>query len=138
MLRLTYSFSFPCLLPLVNVFGQLVLARYLANAASATATTDDGSALPARERENVALLRQLYALRLLEDQGAELEARGYLSPQQRATLESAVAALCADIRPVALALVDAFDLSDHFLNSALGRYDGKRERGRWGRWESRG
>eukprot|EP00049_Salpingoeca_infusionum_P002011 m.52896 g.52896 ORF g.52896 m.52896 type:complete len:76 (-) comp11340_c0_seq6:180-407(-) len=29
------------------------------------------------------------------------------------------------IRPNAVALVDAFDLTDHVLNSALGRKDGK-------------
>jgi hypothetical protein len=32
--------------------------------------------------------------------------------------------LLREIRPDAIPLVDAFDFSDHLLNSALGRYDG--------------
>ena len=32
--------------------------------------------------------------------------------------------LLAEIRPDAVALVDAFDFSDHSLSSILGRYDG--------------
>ena len=32
--------------------------------------------------------------------------------------------LLADIRPNAVALVDAFDFTDHKLGSVLGRYDG--------------
>ncbi|KAI0216686.1 Peroxisomal acyl-coenzyme A oxidase 1 [Lamellibrachia satsuma] len=33
--------------------------------------------------------------------------------------------LLSDIRPKAVALVDAFDFSDHVLGSVLGRYDGQ-------------
>ena len=32
--------------------------------------------------------------------------------------------LFQDIRPDAVALVDAFDVPDHILDSCLGRYDG--------------
>ena len=32
--------------------------------------------------------------------------------------------LLSDIRPNAVALVDAFDFTDHMLGSVLGRYDG--------------
>ena len=33
--------------------------------------------------------------------------------------------MCAVLRPECVALVDAFDISDTVLNSALGKYDGK-------------
>jgi hypothetical protein len=79
------------------------------------------------------LLRQLLALRLLEEWSAELVASGYLTSAQRKTLEEAVSHFCRELRPRALSLVDAFDLSDHFLNSALGRSDGEGVKAAWGR-----
>ena len=36
-----------------------------------------------------------------------------------------MAALLQTVRADAVAQVDAFNLSDHFLNSALGRHDGR-------------
>ena len=45
--------------------------------------------------------------------------------QQIATLKMCFLRLLSDIRPEAVALVDAYDYSDHALGSVLGRYDGE-------------
>ena len=47
-----------------------------------------------------------------------------LTPQQITTLTSRRTELLAELRPNAVALVDAFDYPDRLLNSCLGRYDG--------------
>lgn len=108
-----------------SLIQQLVIARYLAAAAQEGAVDNSGSTVPPSAREPLVLLRQLLALRLLEEWSAELVASGYLTSAQRKTLEEAVSHYCRELRPRALSLVDAFDLSDHFLNSALGRSDGE-------------
>jgi len=55
--------------------------------------------------------------------GLFIESR-YLSLEQAAMVRQAVRDLLVTLRPDAVALVDAFNLSDHSLNSCLGRYDG--------------
>lgn len=45
-----------------------------------------------------------------------------MSGQQCKMLKGAIRQLLLDIRPDAVSLVDAFNYSDHTLNSALGRY----------------
>lgn len=47
---------------------------------------------------------------------------GYLSSEQAVMVRQAVRQLLVDLRPDAVALVDAFNHSDHSLNSCLGRY----------------
>jgi acyl-CoA oxidase len=49
---------------------------------------------------------------------------GYLNSQQVSLLETSVLDLLKELRPNAVALVDAFDFPDEILDSALGRYDG--------------
>ena len=44
---------------------------------------------------------------------------------QRRLIRREVTALLNDLRPNAVALVDAFEFPDNVLNSAIGRYDGK-------------
>ena len=50
---------------------------------------------------------------------------GYLSSSQADMLMNKLLALFAEIRPNAVALVDAFDYPDGILQSCLGRYDGR-------------
>jgi acyl-CoA oxidase len=70
-------------------------------------------------------LLQLFALHGCErDIGAFLE-DGYLSATQAGHVREAVRTLLSQIRPDAVALVDAFHHHDHRLNSTLGRYDGE-------------
>lgn len=49
---------------------------------------------------------------------------GLLTFEELGLAEKAATGLCADLRPNAVALVDAFDFPDRVLNSDLGRYDG--------------
>lgn len=50
---------------------------------------------------------------------------GFLSGIQVSYLQKRLWALFEEIRPNAVALVDAFDFSDMSLDSCLGRYDGQ-------------
>ena len=50
---------------------------------------------------------------------------GYVSSQQSTMLRGRLTDLLADLRPNAVALVDAFDFPDAILDSALGRWDGQ-------------
>ncbi|KAI9271552.1 acyl-CoA dehydrogenase/oxidase [Phascolomyces articulosus] len=81
--------------------------------------------------ENVALLQVLrhlaclFALYTIEQELGEFFTSGYLNSDQAAMLKDQVIALLEQIRPNAVALVDAFAFPDYYLHSALGRYDGK-------------
>jgi len=74
-----------------------------------------------------AALQRLLALHALtgieEDLGDFLE-DGFLDRAQAAAVHGEVLALLGELRPDAVALVDAFGLDDYFLNSALGAGDG--------------
>jgi acyl-CoA oxidase len=48
-----------------------------------------------------------------------------VSAGQLDIVRDAVLKLLSTIRPNAVALVDAFDFTDHLLGSVLGRYDGQ-------------
>lgn len=48
-----------------------------------------------------------------------------MSTHQLSLLRNRRVDLLAELRPNAVALVDAFDYPDRLLNSALGRYDGQ-------------
>ncbi|KAI8056249.1 acyl-CoA dehydrogenase/oxidase C-terminal [Syncephalis plumigaleata] len=70
-------------------------------------------------------LCDLFALsRIQAHLGDHLEA-GYLQPTHGSLARAAVRRLLQEIRPDALALVDAFNVSDRSLGSALGRWDGR-------------
>lgn len=49
---------------------------------------------------------------------------GFFSSHQVSLLQSRLLTLLAELRPNAVALVDAFDYPDAVLDSALGRWDG--------------
>ncbi|KAI7855172.1 acyl-CoA dehydrogenase/oxidase [Circinella umbellata] len=70
-------------------------------------------------------LASLFALYTIEQELGEFVTSGYLNSDQAAMLKQQVIALLEEIRPNSVALVDAFALPDYYLNSALGRYDGK-------------
>lgn len=50
---------------------------------------------------------------------------GFFTGDQIGYLQSKLISLLEDIRPNAVALVDAFDIPDQVLGSCLGRYDGQ-------------
>jgi len=99
--------------------AYVVLRAFAAGIAAPAA-----AALPASA---AALLRRLLALNALagvdEELGDWLE-DGYLDAAQAGGARAALRALLADLRPDAVAAVDAFGLSDYFLASALGCADG--------------
>ena len=66
----------------------------------------------------------LFALSILDREGRDFLVAGSISLAQAAAVLPTLKQLLAEIRPDAIALVDAFAASDWELNSALGRWDG--------------
>ncbi|KWU43885.1 acyl-CoA oxidase [Rhodotorula sp. JG-1b] len=67
---------------------------------------------------------ELFACHTMDAEAAEFLSSGYLSPKQHELLRNRVHELLAELRPQAVPLVDAWNLPDYLLNSALGRQDG--------------
>eukprot|EP00249_Psilotum_nudum_P005913 c19319_g1_i1 orf=197-2248(+) len=65
-------------------------------------------------KETLGLLRSLYALTIVDEQIVFLR-YSYLTPQQSQAIHGEVTKLCAEIRPVALPLVDSFGIPQMFL-----------------------
>jgi acyl-CoA oxidase len=63
----------------------------------------------------------LYGLSTIEDDLAWFMTHGYVEPNRAEGIRDAVNALCATLRPHAIALVDAFDIDDHRLGAPIGR-----------------
>ncbi|KAK7091432.1 peroxisomal acyl-coenzyme A oxidase 1-like [Littorina saxatilis] len=70
-------------------------------------------------------LCRLYAVTVMTNNLGDFLKDGYLSSQQASMLQSRVLDLLKELRPNAVALVDAFDFPDGVLDSALGRWDGQ-------------
>lgn len=70
-------------------------------------------------------LQNLFALYYIEENLGEFTEAGYFSATQVAMVRAKVRQLLEEVRPDAIPLVDAFNISDYELHSALGRYDGK-------------
>lgn len=83
------------------------------------------STVPVRLREVLGDLCHLFNLHSIENSATELLESGYLSAEQLGMLRTQVRCLLVKVRPNALALVDAFNFSDQYLNSCIGRYDGR-------------
>jgi len=66
----------------------------------------------------------IYSLHLLHKHHGDFLATSYITPKQASLANDQLRALYSQVRPNALALVDAFSYTDHFLGSILGRYDG--------------
>uniref|UniRef100_H3BZB4 Acyl-coenzyme A oxidase n=1 Tax=Tetraodon nigroviridis TaxID=99883 RepID=H3BZB4_TETNG len=69
-------------------------------------------------------LALLYALKGLADNSGDFLQAGLLTVPQATRVSARIKELLEELRPDAVALVDAFDLNDRKLNSVLGRYDG--------------
>jgi hypothetical protein len=101
-------------------------------AAPAPAATG-ASAAPGAKAKSVpsaALLRvlrrlcSLFTLHWVERDLGDFCVDQFLSLSQAQAIRRRVLSLLAELRPDAVALVDSFDFTDHFLNSALGKFDG--------------
>ena len=70
-------------------------------------------------------LCSLFNLHTLENNSSELLESGYMTAEQVAMLRAQVRLLLVKIRPNAASLVDSFNFTDQYLNSSLGRSDGR-------------
>eukprot|EP00250_Pteridium_aquilinum_P003873 c14148_g1_i1 orf=59-2065(+) len=70
------------------------------------------------------ILCNIYALSLITAHTGDFLLTGYLSHEQVDLAKAQLRDLFRQVRPNAVSLVDAFDHSDHYLGSTLGRYDG--------------
>ena len=91
----------------------------LHNFIDALSNVRDASLLPV-----LTTLARLFALSHIEREMGDFTEDGYLSAQQAALVRQSVRDLLPVVRVDAVAIVDSFDFSDHFLNSALGKWDG--------------
>ncbi|KAM9818023.1 peroxisomal acyl-coenzyme A oxidase 1 isoform X2 [Syngnathus typhle] len=69
-------------------------------------------------------LARLYALHGMSNNSGDFLQAGLLEGSQVIEVTSHIKELLSELRPNAVALVDAFDFHDRMLNSILGRYDG--------------
>ncbi|CAL9060998.1 unnamed protein product [Musa banksii] len=75
-------------------------------------------------KELLQILCNVYALSLVHKHLGDFISTGYITPKQGALANEQLRFLYAQVRPNAVALVDAFNYTDHYLGSILGRYDG--------------
>jgi acyl-CoA oxidase len=98
---------------------QLLLVRNFVNVAHRQGIREE-------LRAPLRALSSLFALHTLEqDCLADLFEDSFINSSQANLVREAVRQLLVEIRPNAVALVDAFALPDYLLHSALGRADGK-------------
>ncbi|TPX31643.1 acyl-CoA oxidase [Synchytrium microbalum] len=88
---------------------------------------DDKKTLAKLGPDAAKVMRQLFELFALSTMECEPEfgTMGYLSWRQYSWIRSLVRDIIDQVRPNAVALVDAWNYSDFALHSALGRYDGR-------------
>ncbi|WOO77293.1 Acyl-coenzyme A oxidase 2 [Vanrija pseudolonga] len=76
------------------------------------------------ETDVLAQLAQLYGLWQVEELQGHFLRYGYFNGAQLDKASAKVDELCFQLRQVAIPLVDSFALSDHIVNSPLGKWDG--------------
>ncbi|XP_043697495.1 peroxisomal acyl-coenzyme A oxidase 1-like [Telopea speciosissima] len=75
-------------------------------------------------KEQLEALCNIYALSLIHKYQGDFLANGCITSKQASLVSVQLRSLYSQVRPNAIALVDAFNYTDHFLGSVLGRYDG--------------
>ncbi|KAK9669133.1 hypothetical protein RND81_13G111700 [Saponaria officinalis] len=75
-------------------------------------------------KEQLEALFGVYALSIIKKHLGDFLATGYMPPKQASLANDHLQSLYSQVHPNAIALVDAFNYTDHFLGSALGRYNG--------------
>ncbi|KAK9921834.1 hypothetical protein M0R45_030330 [Rubus argutus] len=66
----------------------------------------------------------IYSLNLIHKHLGDFLSTRSITPKQASLASDQLRSLYAKVRPNAIALVDAFNYTDHFLGSVLGSYDG--------------
>eukprot|EP00271_Cylindrocystis_brebissonii_P018849 TRINITY_DN5484_c0_g2_i1.p1 TRINITY_DN5484_c0_g2~~TRINITY_DN5484_c0_g2_i1.p1 ORF type:complete len:413 (+),score=73.28 TRINITY_DN5484_c0_g2_i1:51-1241(+) len=74
--------------------------------------------------ENLKRLSDLYALSVMETNMGDFLECGFMSGEQASLVREQVQKLMKQLRKSAVQLVDAFLFTDHYLSSAMGRFDG--------------
>ncbi|OIW10847.1 hypothetical protein TanjilG_27793 [Lupinus angustifolius] len=75
-------------------------------------------------KQQLQVLCSIYALFLLHKHIGDFLSTDCITPKQGSLANEQLRSLYSQIRPNAIALVDAFNHTDHYLGSILGRYDG--------------
>ncbi|XP_059639901.1 peroxisomal acyl-coenzyme A oxidase 1-like [Cornus florida] len=75
-------------------------------------------------KQQLEVLCNIYALSLLHKHQGDFLSTGCVTPKQASLANDQLRSLYSQARPNAIALVDSFNYTDHFLGSILGRYDG--------------
>ncbi|KAL8539837.1 hypothetical protein ACS0TY_001438 [Phlomoides rotata] len=75
-------------------------------------------------KQQLEALCGIYYLSLLHKHQGDFLATSYITAKQAALANELLRNLFTKVRPNAIALVDSFNYTDHFLGSILGRYDG--------------
>ncbi|KAJ2783856.1 fatty-acyl coenzyme A oxidase [Coemansia javaensis] len=79
---------------------------------------------PGALRPILTRLARLFGAHSAVQHSGEFLLAGFYSPAQVDALKAFVSTACAELRPDAVPLTDAFGYSDYVINSPLGRYDG--------------
>lgn len=74
--------------------------------------------------EHLTIVAKFYGLWQMEEKAAFFLRAGWLTPAQMDAVQAKVNEACAQVRKFAIPLIDAFALSDHIVNSPIGRADG--------------
>ncbi|KAL5551428.1 hypothetical protein UlMin_001604 [Ulmus minor] len=75
-------------------------------------------------KEQLENLCYIYAFFLLHKHLGDFLSTGCITPKQASLANDQLRSLYSKVRPNAISLVDAFNYTDHYLGSVLGRYDG--------------
>ncbi|CAN0142500.1 unnamed protein product [Ascophyllum nodosum] len=94
-------------------------------AVQSTTAAISGDCLNRREVMVMATLRDLFALSMIEENMGDFLEHGLLEPSAATTVRREVRGLCSELRPEAISLTDAWQFTDKYLGSALGRSDGQ-------------
>ncbi|KAK4844050.1 hypothetical protein QYF36_015791 [Acer negundo] len=75
-------------------------------------------------KQVLGVLCNVYALNILHKHLGDFLSTGCITPKQGSFASEQLRSLYSQVRPNAIALVDAFNYTDHYLGSVLGRFDG--------------
>ncbi|GLD93286.1 hypothetical protein PINS_up001878 [Pythium insidiosum] len=106
-------------------YSKLILVSTFVDAVASPASFSQEPLSNPQLLDVTRLLCHLFALTQLEGDAGEFMESGAMQPQEMTMVRTCIESLLPQIRPHAVVLVDAFNFSDHSLNSALGRYDGR-------------
>nr|AWK67839.1 ACOX [Dunaliella tertiolecta] len=100
------------------------MAELHSNMLSSITALHSSGKVGGRELAVLQQLASLFALTHIEAHMGDYLEDGYFTGAQAASIRQRQNALLLELRPNAVALVDAFGIEDYVLNSALGRQDG--------------